>query len=216
MSTSEPTQHAGALLGFDARERFLEWRREWLPERRESMLYRLDIERPLSVDDLVWRRVYGLGGWPNEPAWTGPVQSNWQDLAQLRAFVDKGRTAGPAFSIELIATTVELSGTVAADLKAWEARLLPTLPAAPEAGWSFRGYDVADAYLLSGLSNCGLDPRRDDVTALRRRWSPELNRSHLFDRLSAATEFRRFADRRVVEHAPFFVFGIWSIEMLNS
>ena len=74
--------------------------------------------------------------------------------------------------------------------------------------WEFLGFDVADEWLLSGLSNCGYG---DDAEPLRREWAGHLNGHHLFDNLDKAIEFEALTDKRVEEHAPFFIYGIYSI-----
>jgi hypothetical protein len=75
------------------------------------------------------------------------------------------------------------------------------------------GFDVSDGSLLSGLSNCGYSKR--DIPALRMRWAPYLNAHHLFDDLKQAYEFRDQSNQRVLEHAPFFVYGLWFIKEVD-
>jgi hypothetical protein len=74
--------------------------------------------------------------------------------------------------------------------------------------YTFLGFDISDWGLISGLSNCGLDPD-ETLTGYRHQWGPRLNRHHLFDNYNDAHRFTGFSDRRVPEHAPFFVFGLW-------
>jgi hypothetical protein len=92
---------------------------------------------------------------------------------------------------------------------------LPTVIADPDRiqpEWRFLGYDVADLGGLSGLANCGFSPELEDREALQRRWGAKLNDCHLFDDLEHAREFKDFSNRRVAEHAPFYVDGIWLVE----
>ena len=51
---------------------------------------------------------------------------------------------------------------------------------------------------------------------LRRRWGPHLNEHHLFDDMDRAVEFEAMTDKRVEEHAPFYVYGIYSIPFTAS
>jgi hypothetical protein len=76
-----------------------------------------------------------------------------------------------------------------------------------DSDWSFLGFDVADGSLVSGLSNCGYT--QADIEPLSRQWGPTLNEHHLFVGLDDASRFRDLADRRVTEHAPFFIFGLY-------
>jgi len=50
----------------------------------------------------------------------------------------------------------------------------------------------------------------NDMVLLQRRWESYLNEWHLFDHVEQADEFRSFTNRRVKEHSPFYVYGIWS------
>ncbi|MGH3872035.1 MAG: hypothetical protein ACRDSR_11065 [Pseudonocardiaceae bacterium] len=65
---------------------------------------------------------------------------------------------------------------------------------------------MADAGLLSGLSNCGYTPQ--DAASLQKIWVPLLNRWHLFDDRHHASAFVAVTADRVPEHAPFLVYGI--------
>ncbi|MCC6953741.1 MAG: hypothetical protein IT290_06460 [Deltaproteobacteria bacterium] len=73
--------------------------------------------------------------------------------------------------------------------------------------WTFLGYDVADEWLLSGLSNCGLG--RDQSADTKSQYNAEMNSLGLFASAHAAERFAHFLDARVTEHAPFSVYGIW-------
>jgi hypothetical protein len=76
-------------------------------------------------------------------------------------------------------------------------------------GWRFLGYDIADAGDISGLSNCGYEGH--ELESLRPTWAPRLNDHGLFSDASDAISFRSVTDKRVAEHAPFRVCGIWLV-----
>jgi hypothetical protein len=76
------------LLGFDAREMWLDVTEYWPEERKRHFLLRQDIVKPLSTDTLVWRSVFDVEQTPNRPQWTGPIQELWEDLATLHAYLD--------------------------------------------------------------------------------------------------------------------------------
>lgn len=78
--------------------------------------------------------------------------------------------------------------------------------------WFFLGFDVADMWLQSGLSNCGFLPEQEDVAGLKGAWAPKLNDFHLLQALGEAVEFKELSNRRAEEHAPFFVFELWRVE----
>lgn len=71
------------------------------------------------------------------------------------------------------------------------------------------GFDVADAGLTSGLTNCGFG--QSERSTLRASWAPGLNEHHLFVDVEQAFAFRGLAGGRVPEHAPFFVYALYLI-----
>lgn len=75
-----------------------------------------------------------------------------------------------------------------------------------EPGFATLGFDVADSGWTSGLSNCGYWPA--EVAQLRALWRGRLNDHGLLVSYEAAEEFRASCDKRVPEHAPFFVFEL--------
>lgn len=217
------------ILGFDAREGLpdapTEGAAAWDLQRRQTYLFRIDAPRPLSVDTMVWPSIFEAGLVPRPP-FVGFYQNYWKSLGALRSQLDSAHTLRlPALTI--IALDLQLSLCTTSEQAEWH-RLLsgfdPTLgpdsrgapetaePAAPEGSWRFLGFDIADRWGVSALSNCGLDPSFDDVDGLRKRWSPQLDDHHLFHDRVEALEYKHMSDRRVPEHAPFFVYGLWLIE----
>ena len=207
------------LLGFDAR---LSKPPEWSEGRKRDYLFRLDVT-PLSIDEQVWPSAFAAHGVPR-PDWVGIFDPLWEDLGRLQEAVRGakslsgeislaafGRMTGAGSPEELAVLETQMRGIhpdgTPGDLPAKIAE-----PSTLQPGWAFLGYDVADLGGLSGLMNCGFVPEAEDVEALRLRWGPRLNDFHLFDRLEDACEFKDFSNRRVAEHAPFFVDGIWLVE----
>ncbi len=70
------------------------------------------------------------------------------------------------------------------------------------------GYDVADNGMLSGLMNCGYEASERE--AAQAKWRGALNEHHLFAAVADALAFRTYAEARVPEHAPFFVYGLYT------
>lgn len=193
------------VLGYDARERWCPRDRLW-PQSRVAEFLLVDVPKPLSVDVFCWPSVFadpqlavlglddlqlgpkGLAA----PSWRGTVQDLWQDVAEL----DAALAATDGRPHDVIAVTTQ-----------------PGLhPAAPGAhlrgsGWTCLGWDVADGWLLSGLSNCGyVSGERDPLHA---DWAHRLNVHHLFAEEGDAAAFAELTSIRVPEHAPFFAYGIW-------
>jgi hypothetical protein len=191
------------LLGFDVRVPRGSPDPAWTVERRGRYLLDPSIGRPLSADPAVWPRAILTAG-EGAASPDGPLDL-WLELDRLRAVSPTG--AAPRGDVVALGITYAC-GDVAAP--AWLARSAPPCtPAAPELGWPCLGFDVADGGLTSGLMNCGFLETMDDVASLRRRFAPCLNASGLFRRFGDADAFRALSDARVLEHAPFFVFGLW-------
>lgn len=198
------------VLGFDAREPPKRLAGSWLPERREGYLYRIDVESPLSVDEMVWPSAIG-----ERPAWTGPVQGLWENLSELgKAAQGDGWIV--AFAVDLASCSKRALETLEEYLRGVSPEGVPGPYPRPEEiaqphvidpGWEWLGCDVSDFFGVSGLSNCGLP----DIDRLRPEWGPRLNRHHLFDDPRDARAFQALADERVSEHSPFFVMGLWRV-----
>lgn len=192
------------LLGYDAREAPLNYRGTWSEERRQSHLLRQELVKPLSVDSEVWPSVFEVVPQLTRPDWTGYVQYLWDDLQALMKVVEEAISPESKqvsyIAVELVSSTT--SGTM---LAVWQDRV-PTVvpPRLTELTRTLAGYDVADYFLLSGLTNCG-----SPHWANPEEWSPRLNQYHLFQDAATAVDFKAEADKHVPEHAPFFVFALW-------
>jgi hypothetical protein len=204
------------LLGFDLRKcggDYLDG--FWLSQYRREYLLRPDVRWPLSVDPLVWPSFFDLTSRPEYRSSdaigitpTTTVQLGvklWDDRAAMeRAFSEH---AGDQTCVVRLAVELCLEHDLAKDPE-WNF-LDGSLPAAEREmrNWTSVGYDVADRYLLSGLLNCGYS--QEQLVELA-RWSERLNDFGLLDEVESATEFRRVTEKRVPEHAPFFVYRLWT------
>ncbi len=199
------------LLGFDAREMWLDPQNYWPDSRKKMHLLHYDVGRPLSTDTAVWRTVFDADTSLQRPQWTGPIQSLWNNLATLQKYMD---TAWSARTLPywIIAVTLQEDVCESEDLLEWYARASNIIPTLRDPAWAFLGYDVSDQWLLSGLSNCGYGTNESEIQILRETYASDLNEHHLFDALKPAVDFMHLSDERVREHAPFFVFGLWLIK----
>jgi hypothetical protein len=156
------------------------------------------------------RRRLGLDG-VALPGWIGPNVGLWSSQAAMCQALEH-HALYPASYILLAATW--LSDQAFADAGRVGPYLEPTAP--PTLGHEPRllGFDVADGSMTSGLSNCGYSGA--ERASLARRWSQSLNDNHLFIRAEEAFAFRDLTNRRVVEHAPFFVYGLYVVERAAS
>jgi hypothetical protein len=185
------------LLGFDARESELDGRKTPIPIHiREVFLLRPEIDLPYSVDGHVWPSVLGKNDSPQADG-----DGVWLNLAQLRQSLTKqGRTA------TLIAVEMLVPGNPPAI--GFPYSLIDSTPEPqiiPE-GSTCLGFDVADAGLWSGLSNCRYSEA--ELAKLRPDWQGKINDFGLMKSEHDALEFRELSDLRVSEHAPFWVFRL--------
>lgn len=189
------------VLGFDAR-RSLDGLSDWTPERRSRFLIRENVRQPASVDRAVWQAVSDDGN-SERPL------NLWPSVRQLlKAFPPSSQDAtGTPHIIEI---------AVLADKQAsayWEAVFCGWVR--PEEDVALRlamrelGYDVADRYLVSGLSNCMLSS--DELTDVRREWRERISPVGLFSTVADAAAFAPTCDRLTPEHSPFFVYRIRSV-----
>jgi hypothetical protein len=196
------------LIGFDPREMWIDYRSQW-PERfRRISLLKQDVEKPLSVDIRIWPSVFDDVLEP--PSWTGGLNT-WDDLDRLESFLRQERARDLSFWV--IAISVVLDGLSESERELWRTGppRIPTIkPDMIDSSWSFLGFDVGDQWLISGLTNCQYNEQT--MPTNQSKYQRLLNQYHLFNELEAADRFRRDTNLRVPEHAPFAVFGIYSVE----
>ena len=190
------------VVGFDVRELIPDWIARGQPKHRHTFFLRDDIQQPYSVDEAVWPQLPHLAA--DVPAWFGPQRQSWDSLSAMDQYVNAhgGYTASTMrIGISLILAT-ELEGWN------WGEQLELEIEVSDLKG-KLLGYDVANQYLLSGLSNIGYSEA--DLAQLKPVWSPYLNEHHLFTDVDKAHEFKVLTSDRVKEHAPFFVFGLYAL-----
>jgi hypothetical protein len=206
------------LLGFDLRltdELYLS--PEWPKERRDSYLLNPSVRWPLSVDKMVWPTVFeydetGRTSDLKPVVQIEPVSFHqealelWSDCSEMIRVASKcgiPKEATVPIALDIASETSLL------DFSYWHAVLDDSYPLISfDETWVLLGYDVADCYRLSGLANCSY--RTEDKLLLSQEWSSALNQFGLIQTFDAAAQFVRITNRRVSDHAPFFVYGIYS------
>lgn len=194
------------LLGFDIREMWSQMDVTWPESRKARYQLRADVTKVLSVGVLVWPRVV-LGVEKNVRA---PSQWRdlglWDNLHHLQEYLrQNAKTIQRPY--QLIGITLLRNALPVPEQDMW-ASLAPTVPASLNKEWAFLGYDVADEGFISGLSDCGYEA---DELHLRTGWELALNEWHLFTQSKQALKFQRMTDQRVDEHAPFCIYGLYSL-----
>jgi hypothetical protein len=199
------------MAGFDTRENWLDYDAIWDPLRRETFLYRHDLDKPFSIDPAVWPSLFTAAG-VKEPDEKFGYQDCWADLGALQSATTQLFRSHPLLPFEIVAFTLVEDDTSRQSRASWLDIIPPVTPDRRDAAWQLAGYDVADTWATSALTNCGFVPGVDDVDALRRRWEGSLNRHHLFAAEDEAFAFRDMSNVRLqADHAPCFVFGVWRV-----
>ena len=200
-------ENAELVLGFDIRIEDQVGANNWIAKRRNEFLLRSDVLQPYSVDTTVWPSILDSNCRPNTCI---GYQDLWSDLPGLRSFSSGELQSGVGGQLIAITLSLEKSSS---EFTRWQMDVPPTIPAIRDNSWQSFGYVVADRWLLSGLSNCGFLPGIDDVTNLRTQWHGKLNDHHLFDAPEDARAFQSLSISRAAEHSPFFIFGIWWVQI---
>ncbi len=193
----------------------------WRGTRLDEYLLKKDVLKTLSVDINVWPTVFDLGGCKplseqdaslegfdglavSEEVWLNyPLYKTWEDVSTILRikwrFEDK--------NVLVVALTCIQEANAPKEVRlSW-----PHTDAVPKVTWKpcqFLGYDIADSGMISGLMGCGYSVAEHNEAV--QQWAKLLNEYHLFNDVDAAMAFRKWSDRRVVEHAPFAVFGLYA------
>ncbi|MCL4557448.1 MAG: hypothetical protein M1491_02230 [Deltaproteobacteria bacterium] len=225
------------ILGFDVRlfaEDYVDKR--WDTKNRELYLLKPEIKWPLSVDEWVWPSVFALSdkelelkklGYPPEylpfegvikvkPVnFYHQVLSLWTDFEDMKTcYFESVKKINklPQKTIPIIISLLTdvgpfIDGSNTNYYKYWSTGLFPGINMKIPADWVSLGYDIADNGFITGLSNCGYD--RDEKELLQKTWSSRLNEYGLIQDVREAREFKEITDKRVPEHAPFYVYELW-------
>jgi hypothetical protein len=127
----------------------------------------------------------------------------WRSLAKMKGAVRATNSRPLVIALELHRDAV--------DAEDWWNDLADESvePSSLGCTWRELGYDVADRFLTSALSNCGYTV--DEKKSASSNWIGQINGSGLIDDVGAALKFRDYSNVRVAEHAPFFVYKIYQL-----
>jgi hypothetical protein len=238
------------LIGFDAREMWLDVDRLWPQDRKNRWLLRHNVIKPLSVDPTTWPSVFDLDvdaepdqplegvlpskmpweGVPRKdeyqdekwvvvfdrakrlsrPSWIGP-RGGWENLSRLETNLRAGW--GDLWKPCWIVGITELVDDTDAEAMELHSHYHMS-PAQIDEGWQLLGYDVADYFRTSFLTNAGYED--DEVVPLKTRWVSHLNQYHLFDQQETALKYIDVAYERDAGHGPFSAYGLYLIRAVNT
>jgi hypothetical protein len=209
------------IVGFDIRiiDREL-LAADWDATRRDTYLLQPDVTWVGSVDPVVWPSIFSFENGPQSERRYQAIRTTPQDARQQafglwrdqRSMLDAGSKWHSSVNILAMPVAICLiSEHIPSAEHPWaEVFSEPTRPEAMEDSWRLLGFDVADRFLMSGLSNCGYTQTEKET--LSGTWSMKLNGIGLIKELKDATKFREITDHRVQEHSPFLVFGLYELD----
>ena len=190
------TEMSQTIAGFSIRS--LQIDPDSSDSRRGSFLLRSDIPIPKSVDTNVWAEVCKAMQSVGNIKFPLPTWSSRFEMLSKSLY-----SKSDPNSCEVVLTV--LAENQIPDYVAFGQFEPPTMSLQD---WIFLGFDVADAGLISGLSNC--EYSEPELLEYRRHFLEHLNEQGLFQSVEPALEFASMCNRREPNHAPFFVFGIYA------
>jgi hypothetical protein len=198
MSEAEPI-----LLGYAAREWWLDrsagWGAEWKPRAVASAA----VEKPLSIDRQVWPSVFDELG-VAEPAYTGLYSGLWADLERLEAAA-RGVPRLAEVRWRLAAFTLLPESCASIPLSEWRGRTVDVIPGRLGEGWEAMGYDIADRDGASALVVMS-----EAFSSSGHDLAGEVNRWNLLESSRRAAELAAVVDGKIPAHAPFCVYRVWT------
>jgi hypothetical protein len=178
---------------------------------------------PISLDTSIWEDV--LSSSQHTPQWRGANGNLWSNLEDLIRSA-RAETKARSCSAWVVGVTVvnddgwqkysELkkeSGSVRALLALHNVGALYLDEAEPRTlpqSARLLGYDVADTFQYSAVTNMGLTAAVTSPYVIS-----QLNEHLLFDTPEAPATFREYADEHVGPHAPFLVYGLYFISQIE-
>lgn len=217
------------IVGYDARELWLDIDSQWTDEKKQLYLLRHDVKKPLSVDNYIWYSVFSEKSTPR--IWQNiPRKSTYQTVDWEQTFAENQMVALPdIYRPRRVWTSLDsliqhLNSNWKDDWKPCaiiaieevfiededECESVIIDPNAIDNNWKILGYDVADYELYTGLSDPAIDSKLSNQ--IRREWINKLNEYHLFLEPEIAFDYINFANIRNPTHRPFTVYGLYLVE----
>jgi hypothetical protein len=194
-------------IGFDVRMMAADYVQEvWSPERRMEYLLRTNVEWPMSIDPAVWpslrqshyfnahgRRILNPRLIRKDTAHLENELGLFRDQSSL----DEIDTAqhGVRIGIEIILINTKDAGPFGGLVAAPVPQVMNII-----------GFDIATEAPISGLCNCGY--AQAELDRLRHKWECKLNEYGLLTDIEDAQQFQEMTNKRVPEHAPFYIYKL--------
>jgi hypothetical protein len=199
------------VLGFDGRMGFEQHLTSPMPlDVRREMLLRTEIGSPFSIDRHVWPTVFQYYPRILQAAGLSDPQlirtdadctgGLWLNLAKMKSRLSESERTAAVIAIELFAFADESLDEFVGLID-----FSPEPTVLPDCSFCL-GYDIADSGMISGLSDCGFS--QAERSSLQTEWAPHINDFGLLASGERALDFKVITDKRVPEHAPFWVYRI--------
>jgi hypothetical protein len=198
------------LIGFDAREMWLDNDAWWAIERRKIFLLNRATIKPLAADHAVWPSMFDLNATlslsiPQDIRWQNGL---WSSLEQLEAILKPciDRSEFPYWLVGITQYREDDNEELLFEMGDDTTSLI-------DKNWDFLGFDVYDGTLLSALLNFGGDEQ--DMQHRAEKFASKLNEHHLFSKPEDAFEYRQWCNtiHDFVVHGPFYIFGLYHVTM---
>ncbi len=221
------------MVGFDARELWLDASSQWNDMMRQKYLLRSDVVKPLSVDKYVWYSVFSEKSAPRiwedkalkamyyAKEWQSTFSENnrlqkpdlyqprrvWTNLDSLMNYVNQNwkQDWKPCAIIAIQEVMVGDSAQGA------EVQIEPR---DTSEDWTLLGFDVADYELYSGL--CEGEITGTLSTLIKSDWRKHLNEFHLFSNPEIAFDYIDFANARNPSHMPYHVYALFLVQTMRA
>lgn len=190
-------QNSQILIGYSIRSLLED--KSWTQDRRQHFLINPNIDLPKSVSTSVWENIDDFIE-ENDDYSLFLSSYGFQDrkeLSRLSCYnkmqTDKIMVRSCLHYLHFVPTFV------------WA---LGMLPYQDDDGFFFMGYDIADGGMTSGLFNCGYNT--DELKYCKERYFSSLNHHGLFESFDIALDFLHYTNKRVEDHAPFYIYSLYS------
>lgn len=221
------------MVGFDARELWLDTSSHWNQMMRHMYLLRPETIKPLSVDNYVWYSVFSEKTIPR--IWENKeLQAVYHTEEWRHTFSDNNRLQKPdLYQPRRVWTNLDslmgyLKQNWQQDWKPCAIIAIQELMLADETysvelqvkpdsireDWKLLGYDIADYELYSGLCDGEITDRLS--TQIKPEWKENLNDFHLFTNPDIALDYISFANARNPSHMPYYVYALYLVQTVRS
>lgn len=184
------------LIGYSIRS--LSQDKSWDNERRKKFLIKNNIDLPKSASTVVWENFNDFID--ESDSFHFLDNYGFQDIKELVSLSNYNKNQTDRI---MVRTCIHYLHSVPTFVWALN---MPSYQ--DDDNFYFFGYDIADGGIMSGLSNCGYT--QNEMKYCQEKYLPFLNNHGLFDNFDIALDFLNYTNERVKDHAPFYIYSLYS------